>query len=52
MTASSGATYVLEASTNLTTWLPMATNDASPFKFSDSGATNGNYRFYRARQTQ
>jgi hypothetical protein len=52
VTASSGATYVVEASTNLTSWLPMVTNDASPFKFSDSGATNGNHRFYRARQTQ
>jgi hypothetical protein len=52
VTASSGVTYVVEASTDLTTWLPMATNDTSPFKLSDSGATNGTYRFYRARQTQ
>jgi hypothetical protein len=52
VTASSGVAYVVEASTDLATWLPMSTNDASPFKFSDPGATNGTYRFYRARQTQ
>lgn len=52
VTASSSVIYVVEASTNLTTWLPMATNDTSPFKLSDSGAINGNCRFYRARQAQ
>ena len=52
VTASSGVAYVIESSTDLTTWLPVATNDASPFKLSDSGATDNAHLFYRARQTQ
>jgi hypothetical protein len=52
VTASSGVTYMVEASTDLATWLPMATNDASPFNFSDSGAISNTHRFYRAQQTQ
>ena len=52
VTASSDVNYVIEGSTNLATWQSLITNSASPFIWSDSGATNGNYRFYRAQQAQ
>jgi hypothetical protein len=52
VTASSDVNYVIEGSTNLAIWQSLITNSASPFIWSDSGATNGNYRFYRAQQTQ
>jgi uncharacterized delta-60 repeat protein len=42
---------VIEASTNLTDWLPLATNklDSGLLYFSDAGWTNCEKRFYRAR---
>jgi uncharacterized delta-60 repeat protein len=45
--------YVLEASANLTTWLPVRTNIATGYslKFSDSEAMGWPLRFYRARQS-
>ncbi|MDB6065209.1 MAG: hypothetical protein JWR26_1417, partial [Pedosphaera sp.] len=47
-----GRSYVLQASTNLVTWVPLSTNVpvASPFTLSDPGATNYPRRFYRAVQ--
>ena len=46
-----GRTVVIEASTNLIHWLPLATNTlgATPLYFSDPGATSIPARFYRAR---
>ena len=45
-----GKTYVLQASTNLFNWAPIATNvpASTPFTVSDPNATNFNHRFYRA----
>jgi uncharacterized repeat protein (TIGR01451 family) len=42
-----GSTVVIQASTNLVTWLPVATNIA-PFTFTNFDNTNFPYRFYRA----
>lgn len=44
---SSGSQYVVEASTNLITWIPLITNSA-PFVFVDSGAASFGRRFYQA----
>jgi len=41
-----GYNYIIEASTNLTSWLPIQTNPA-PFIFVDPGLTNYPQRFYR-----
>jgi uncharacterized repeat protein (TIGR01451 family) len=46
-----GLTYVVQASTNLTTWTPVATNTlpgSGLFKFVDADAPNFGHRFYRA----
>ena len=47
-----GQTYAIEASSNLTSWLPLATNVApsDSFPFSDPASTNLPKRFYRVRQ--
>jgi hypothetical protein len=47
-----GSNYVLQASTNLTTWTPISTNTArtNPFNFLDPNATNFPHRFYRVLQ--
>ncbi|MDB6065208.1 MAG: pyrrolo-quinoline quinone [Pedosphaera sp.] len=47
-----GMTYVLQGSTDLSTWTPLATNvpSASPFFMVDPGASSFPYRFYRAQQ--
>jgi hypothetical protein len=45
--------YVIEASTNLLDWVPLATNAVSAlgtWEFADMEATNFAMRFYRARQ--
>jgi hypothetical protein len=41
---------VMQASTNLVHWMPLATNllGADPFYFSDPASTNYPQRFYRA----
>ncbi len=39
--------YTVQASTNLTNWVSLQTNNA-PFTFTDSAVTNYPYRFYRA----
>jgi len=47
-----GQTYVLQASTNLVSWVPVATNVAPSaiFEMVDPGAANYPYRFYRTMQ--
>ena len=47
-----GSNYVLQASTNFTTWTPLSTNTAATnvFNFFDPDATNFPYRFYRVLQ--
>jgi len=47
-----GSNYVLEATTNLTTWTPLVTNAAATnlFDMFDADATNYPHRFYRVRQ--
>jgi hypothetical protein len=42
-----GFNYIVKASTNLTSWVPLATN-ASPFSFTDFSSSNFPHRFYRA----
>jgi hypothetical protein len=53
-----GKNYILQGTTNLTTWIPIVTNfspqnpgvtlPSNIFNFSDPQATNFKYRFYRA----
>jgi len=47
LTGISGFTYVVQASTNLADWIPVATN-ASPFIFVDPESSALPQRFYRA----
>ncbi len=50
MTGQSGQTYLFQVSTNLASWVNLATNVASPagvIQFTDTGATNSVSRFYR-----
>jgi hypothetical protein len=42
-----GSNYVIEASTNLTDWIPLETN-TSPFTFTDTNAVHRRWGFYRA----
>ncbi len=44
--------YVLQASTNLSNWTPISTNNAvtNPFSLFDPAAANFRYRFYRVLQ--
>jgi hypothetical protein len=44
--------YVVEASTNLQNWLPLATNPASTTVFKDTNAPSFGARYYRARESQ
>ncbi|HVV73901.1 MAG TPA: chitobiase/beta-hexosaminidase C-terminal domain-containing protein, partial [Verrucomicrobiae bacterium] len=50
--APANKTYVLEGSTNLSAWVPVATNvpASSPFTLVDPQAASFRYRFYRAVQ--
>jgi hypothetical protein len=51
LTGQVGSNYVVEASTDLTTWIPIATNvipDSGFISFADPFATNFSRRFYRA----
>jgi hypothetical protein len=50
VTVSGGAGYVVEATTNLTDWTPVLTNNAGAIDFVDASATNLPARFYRTRQ--
>jgi len=47
-----GSNYVLQATTNFTTWTPLSTNTAGTnlLEWVDPGATNYPYRFYRVLQ--
>jgi hypothetical protein len=49
---STGSNYVLQATTNLIDWTPIATNTAitNHFNFYDANATNYPYRFYRVKK--
>jgi uncharacterized delta-60 repeat protein len=51
LSAISGQTIVVEASTNLQNWTALSTNiiSTAPFYFADSSSTNFPWRFYRAR---
>ena len=51
VTNDAGATVIIQASTNLVTWLPIATNLA-PFTFTNFDNTNFQSRFYRALISQ
>jgi hypothetical protein len=44
-----GKSYILQATTNFTTWVSLNTNvvSSSPFYMLDSGSTNFQYRYYR-----
>ena len=48
VTGSPGATYIVQGSTDLQTWMPLFTNTA-PFTFTDSLAAQFPSRVYRAR---
>jgi len=51
LTGQIGSNYVIQASTNLTTWIRLATNAISgsgSFLFNDPSATNFSQRYYRA----
>ena len=47
-----GSNYVLQATTNFSTWTPISTNSdvTNPFNFFDPKATNYPYRYYRVQQ--
>ena len=47
-----GSNYVLQVTTNLTTWVPISTNSVmtNPLILFDANATNFRYRFYRVLQ--
>jgi hypothetical protein len=47
VTGTSGLQYIVEASTNMVNWVPVATN-FSPFQFVDPNAGQFQQRFYRA----
>jgi hypothetical protein len=50
ISASGGASYVLEASSDLSTWTPLLTNSSSVFDFADGASTGLPLRLYRLRQ--
>jgi hypothetical protein len=50
ISVSGGASYVVEATTNLTDWTPLLTNSAGAIDFVDTSATNLPTQFYRTRQ--
>jgi len=51
ITGDSGPDYLIQTSTNLTTWLSVWTNLSAvpPFPFTDSAAPNFNQRYYRVQ---
>jgi len=51
VTNDAGSTIIIQASTNLISWLPISTN-VSPFTFTNYDSTNYQQRFYRAQVGQ
>jgi hypothetical protein len=47
LAGAAGSNYVIEASSNLTVWIPLQTN-ISPFTFADTNAVHLRLQFYRA----
>ncbi|MFZ0827655.1 MAG: hypothetical protein WAO02_09560 [Verrucomicrobiia bacterium] len=43
-----GLTNIIQATTNLSSWVPVLTNSAGIYDFTDTSATNYLHRFYRA----
>jgi hypothetical protein len=50
VTASGVPSYVIEGTTDFSSWTPLLTNTTSPYEFWDFTAPGHPYRFYRARQ--
>jgi hypothetical protein len=50
ITATGVPRYVIESTTDFSTWTPLLTNVTSPYEFWDFTAPGHPYRFYRARQ--
>jgi hypothetical protein len=50
VTASDVSSYVIEMTTNFSSWTPLFTNTTSPYEFFDFSAPPSPPRFYRARQ--
>lgn len=44
----SGESYIIQGSTNLTTWTPLLTNSATLYDFTDASGPNLPLRYYRA----
>jgi hypothetical protein len=51
VTGPSGSNVVIQASTDLQTWIPLQTNllGSGPLHFSDAQSTTNAQRFYRAQ---
>lgn len=43
-----GQSYIIQATTNFSTWTSLQTNGTTYYDFTDTGSTNLPYRFYRA----
>lgn len=50
VTASGVPSYVIEGTTDFSSWVPLLTNTTSPYEFWDFTAPSRPFRFYRARQ--
>ncbi len=50
VTATAVPSYIIEGSTDFSSWTPLRTNTTSPYEFWDFTAPSHPYRFYRARQ--
>jgi hypothetical protein len=48
VSGTSGESYIIQGSTNLSTWTPLLTNSATLYDFTDTAALNFPFRFYRA----
>lgn len=48
LAGTSGQSYILQGSTNLTSWTSLLTNTTPLFDYTDTNATNFHNRFYRA----
>jgi hypothetical protein len=47
-----GVTNIIQASTNFTVWIPVLTNSAGIYDFTDSNSPAYPYRFYRGVLSQ